>query len=88
MMRENEIKGIHGLWMLLTLLVVLALSVTMLVQSIQIVDTQWIIVWLVVIVVASNFLLFGLTIVNPNEAKVIQLSANTRERSSSRGSGG
>ena len=72
MMRENEIKGIHGLWMLLTLLVVLALSVTMLVQSIQIVDTQWIIVWLVVIVVAA-VCLFGLTIVNPNEAKVIQL---------------
>jgi regulator of protease activity HflC (stomatin/prohibitin superfamily) len=72
MMRENEIKGIHGLWMLLALLVVLALSVTMLVHSIQIVDTQWIIVSLVVMVVAA-VCLFGLTIVNPNEAKVIQL---------------
>jgi regulator of protease activity HflC (stomatin/prohibitin superfamily) len=72
MMREKEIEGIHGLWMLLLLLVFLGLSVAMLVRSIQQLDLLWTILSLMAIAIAG-VCLFGLTIVNPNEAKVIQL---------------
>lgn len=72
MMREKEIKGINGFLMLLVLLVVLALSIVMLVSGIRNLDTLSIILSLAVLV-ATVVCLFGLTAVNPNEAKVVQL---------------
>jgi hypothetical protein len=72
MMREKEIKGINGLLMLLLLLALLASSILMLVRSIQDLASPWIVLWLVVLVV-TFICLFGLTVVNPNEARVIQL---------------
>ncbi|MBZ5497865.1 MAG: SPFH domain-containing protein [Acidobacteriia bacterium] len=71
-MREKEIKGINGFLMLLVLLVVLALSIVMLVSGIRNLDTLSIILSLAVLV-ATVVCLFGLTAVNPNEAKVVQL---------------
>jgi regulator of protease activity HflC (stomatin/prohibitin superfamily) len=72
MLREKEIKGISGWLMLLVLLVLLTGTVYMLVFAIRDQDAPWIILWLVA---GAVFIvcLFGLTIVNPNEARVIQL---------------
>jgi regulator of protease activity HflC (stomatin/prohibitin superfamily) len=72
MLREKEIKGISGWLMLLVLLVLLAGAVYMLVFAIRDQNALWIILWLVVGVILF-VCLFGLTIVNPNEARVVQL---------------
>jgi regulator of protease activity HflC (stomatin/prohibitin superfamily) len=72
MMREKEIKGMNGLVMLLLLLLVMVLSIVMLVNSIRNLDTVWILGSLIVLAAAFVCLL-GLTVVNPNEAKVVQL---------------
>ena len=72
MLREKEIKGISGWLMLLGLLVLLAGAVYMVVSAIRDEDAPWIILWLVVGVVLFVSL-FGLTVVNPNEARVVQL---------------
>jgi regulator of protease activity HflC (stomatin/prohibitin superfamily) len=72
MLREKEIQGLSGWSMVVALLGVLIYSFTMLVSEIQDRDGLWIIVWLTVLVLAV-VCLFGLTVVNPNEAKVIQL---------------
>ncbi len=72
MLREREIKGISGWLMLLVLLVLLTGTVYMLVFAIRDQDAPWIILWLVA---GAVFIVcfFGLTIVNPNEARVVQL---------------
>ena len=72
MLREKEIKGISGWLMLLVLPVLLAGAVYMLVFAIRDQDAPWIVLWLVVGAVLIGCL-FGLTIVNPNEARVVQL---------------
>jgi regulator of protease activity HflC (stomatin/prohibitin superfamily) len=72
MLREKEIKGISGWLMLLVLLVLLVGAVYMLVSAIRDVDAVQIILWVVVEIVLF-VCLFGLTIVNPNEARVVQL---------------
>jgi len=72
MLREKEIKGISGLLMLLVLLVLLAGVVYLLVTAIRDEAAVRIVLWLVVEFVLI-VCLFGLTIVNPNEARVVQL---------------
>jgi len=72
MLREKEIKGISGWLMLVALLGLLAGGIYLLISAIRAEDPLWIILWLVACV-AIFFCLFGLTIVNPNEARVIQL---------------
>jgi regulator of protease activity HflC (stomatin/prohibitin superfamily) len=72
MLREQEIKGLTGWLMLVVLVGLLAFSIYMLVSSIDVRDALRIILWLVAIVVFV-VCLFGLTIVNPNEARVVQL---------------
>jgi regulator of protease activity HflC (stomatin/prohibitin superfamily) len=72
MLREREIKGMSG-WLMLFLLVALViLSVVLLIRSAQAEDGAMVVVWVVVPVVAG-VCLFGLTVVNPNQAKVVQL---------------
>ncbi len=72
MLREKEIKGFSGWLMLLVLVAALIYSVLMLVSTIKNEAGLEIILWISVQVVAV-VCLFGLTVVNPNEAKVIQL---------------
>jgi regulator of protease activity HflC (stomatin/prohibitin superfamily) len=72
MLREREIKGMSG-WLMLFLLVVLViLSIVMLGRSAQAEDGLMAVVWVVVLVLAGACL-FGLTVINPNQAKVVQL---------------
>jgi regulator of protease activity HflC (stomatin/prohibitin superfamily) len=72
MLREREIKGVSG-WLMLFLLVALViLSVVMLVRTGRAEDAAMVIVWVVLLIV-SAVSLFGLTVVNPNQAKVVQL---------------
>lgn len=72
MLREREIKGMSG-WLMLFLLVALViLSVLMLGRSAQAEDGLMAVIWVLVLVVAGASL-FGLTVVNPNQAKVVQL---------------
>ncbi len=72
MLREKEIRGIYGWAMLFVLLAVLVYSVYSLVNSIRHVEVFWIVAWILVFIVAF-VCLFGLTVVNPNEARVVQL---------------
>jgi regulator of protease activity HflC (stomatin/prohibitin superfamily) len=72
MMKEKEIKGTNGFLMFFVLLAVLVLSIYSLVNAIRNLDAPWIILSVLVLVLTLA-LLFGLTVVNPNEAKVVQL---------------
>ncbi len=72
MLREKEIKGFSGWAMLILLLAALAGVVSMFISAIGAEDVFWIIVWPFVAIVLV-ICLFGLTIVNPNEARVVQL---------------
>ena len=71
-MREKEIKGISGWLMLILLVAVLAAAVAWLVWAIQVESVA-------PILASSGVLLIdiacgcGFTVVNPNQAKVIQL---------------
>lgn len=72
MLREKEIKGLSGWFMLFVLIGLLIVEIWMLVSAIRMEEPAWILSWIVVIALTS-VCLFGLTIVNPNEARVIQL---------------
>ena len=72
MLREKEIKGISGWLMLIVHLGLLVCAIVMLISTIKAQDALGIILWLIFLVVVAGSL-FGLTIVNPNEARVIQL---------------
>jgi regulator of protease activity HflC (stomatin/prohibitin superfamily) len=73
MLREREIRGVSG-WLMLFLLVTLViLSVLMMIRSAQAEETAMVLVWVIVMIVAGASL-FGLTVVNPNQAKVVQLA--------------
>ncbi len=72
MLRENEIKGFSGWAMVILLLGALVGAVSMFVSAINTEDVLWIVVWLLAAVVIIGCF-FGLTIVNPNEARVVQL---------------
>ncbi len=75
MLREKEITGFSGWAMLILLLAVLVAVVSMFISAISTGDAYWIIVWLLSAFVIFGCL-FGLTIVNPNEARVVQLFGN------------
>ncbi len=72
MLREKEIKGFSGWAMLILLLGALIGAISRFISAIDSQDVFWIIAWLLVEVVMV-VCLFGLTIVNPNEARVVQL---------------
>ena len=72
MLREKEIHGLSGWFMLFLLLAVAIASIVMLIRSAADANGFGAIVWVVLLVV-SGASLFGLTVVNPNQAKVIQV---------------
>jgi regulator of protease activity HflC (stomatin/prohibitin superfamily) len=72
MLREKEITGLSGWMMAILMVAVLIGSVAMLVSAIRTESGPWIILWLTILAV-DIVCGFGLTVVNPNEAKVIQL---------------
>jgi len=72
MLQEKEIKGISGWLMLVALLALLIYSILTLISAIKAEEGLWIIIWLTVLAI-DIVCVFGLTVVNPNEAKVIQL---------------
>src|ERR1044072_4487154 len=72
MLREREIKGMSGWLMLFLLAALIILSIVMLGWSAQAEDGTMVVPAVVVLVVAGACL-FGLTVVNPNQAKVVQL---------------
>jgi len=73
MLREREIKGVSGWLMLFLLLTLAVLSVAMLVRTAQAEGPAMALLWVVVLLVAVGSL-FGLTVVNPNLAKVVQVA--------------
>src|ERR1700754_5054337 len=72
MLREREIKGISGWFMLFLLVGLVILSIVMLGRSARSEDGLIAVGWVILLAVAG-VCLFGLTVVNPNQAKVIQL---------------
>jgi regulator of protease activity HflC (stomatin/prohibitin superfamily) len=72
MIREKEIKGLPGWLMLLSLLALIVLSIAMLVRAVAAVEAASILAWIVALAIEA-ICLFGLTIVNPNQAVVVQL---------------
>jgi regulator of protease activity HflC (stomatin/prohibitin superfamily) len=72
MLREREIRGLPGWLMLFLLLAVVIGSIWMLVAAGRDGDGRGVLLWIVVEVVALACL-FGLTVVNPNEGRVVQL---------------
>src|SRR5690242_18193796 len=72
-MREEEIKGLSGWFMLLVLIAVEIGAVALLVGAARAGDPVMIVVWVLVLIVAA-VCFGGLTVVNPNEAKVVQLA--------------
>jgi len=71
-MREKEIKGYSGWLMVFVLAAVLIGSIVLLISAAQEKDGLRAIFWSTLLVIAI-VCGFGLTIINPNEAKVIQL---------------
>jgi hypothetical protein len=72
MLVEKDVKGFSGWLMLILLAAVSIASVTLLVGAIEAADAAMILVWLTVLSVAI-LCFFGLTVVNPNQSKVVQL---------------
>jgi len=72
MLREKEIKGISGWLMLIVFLAIAIASVVMLIAAARAGEVRQGLLWILVLLV-SVLCLFGLTIVNPNEARVVQL---------------
>ncbi|MGB7719382.1 MAG: hypothetical protein WBL65_05760, partial [Bryobacteraceae bacterium] len=71
-MREKEIKGLSGWLMLIVLVALLILSIYSLVSAIQ-ADAGYLTLGWIVLLIFDIACLCGFTVVNPNEAKVIQL---------------
>lgn len=72
MLREREIRGVSGWLMLFLLVPLIVLSAVMLGRAADDGQALAAIVSVVVLVVAG-VCLFGLTVINPNQAKVVQL---------------
>ena len=72
MLRENEVKGFSGWAMVILLLGASIGAALMLISAVNTGDVLKIVVWLMATAVLIGCW-FGLTIVNPNEAKVVQL---------------
>ena len=72
MLREKEMKGLSGWLMVLVLLAVALVSTRLLVRAIEDQDGGLAALW--VLAIAGDVVgWFGLTVVNPNQAKVVQL---------------
>ncbi len=72
MLREKEIKGLSGWLMLLVLIVFAIAQIAMLISVIESEEALFIVVRLVVLFI-TIVCFAGLAVVNPNEAKVVQL---------------
>ena len=72
MLREVEIKGTPGTFMLILLLALMIFSIYMLVQAGR-ADSGYGVMAAIVALLIEFICLFGLTVVNPNEARVVQL---------------
>ncbi len=72
MLREQEIKGISGWLMLAVLTALLIAAILMWISAIMSQDVLPIVLWLVAIAILVGCY-YGLTVVNPNEARVVQL---------------
>ncbi len=72
MLTEKEIKGMPGLLMILVLLAVAVFSIIMIVAAIRAEAVPGLLFWILILVV-DLVCWAGLTVVNPNEAKVVQL---------------
>jgi regulator of protease activity HflC (stomatin/prohibitin superfamily) len=72
MLREKEIQGMSGWFMLVLLGAVAIASLVMLIRSAADAEGWSALVWVVLLVVSAASL-FGLTVVNPNQAKVVQV---------------
>ena len=72
MLREKEIKGMSGWLMLLVLIVLAVAQIAMLISVIESEEALFIVVRLIVLFI-TIVCFAGLTVVNPNEAKVVQL---------------
>ena len=71
-LQEKEIKGLPGTLMLLFLLALSVLSIVMLIQAAKDANGWAALAWALVFGLAV-FCCFGVTIVNPNQARVVQL---------------
>jgi len=71
-MKEKEIKGLSGWFMVLFLIALMVASIVQMVRSVESEDTGWILTCILVLVM-SSLCLAGLTVINPNEARVVQL---------------
>jgi regulator of protease activity HflC (stomatin/prohibitin superfamily) len=72
MITEKAIKGFSGWLMVLVLLAVLVTAITLLVSAIRAEDVQLLLATILLLVI-DLVCWAGLTVVNPNEAKVVQL---------------
>ncbi len=72
MLREKVISGVNGWLMLMILLSALAVLVLMMVPAVKAGGGWMVLVWILAIGV-EMVCLFGFTVLNPNEAKVVQL---------------
>jgi regulator of protease activity HflC (stomatin/prohibitin superfamily) len=72
MLKENEVKGFSGWLMLFLLLALLIVSTVMLIRAADAGDVRSILIWITAILFVSACF-FGLTVVNPNQARVVQL---------------
>jgi len=72
MLSERVVKGVSGWLMVFMFLAVIVGAIAMLVSAIQSESPVWIVAWVLILVV-DLVCWAGFTVVNPNEAKVIQL---------------
>jgi regulator of protease activity HflC (stomatin/prohibitin superfamily) len=72
MLSEKVIRGVPGWLMVFLLLIVLIGTIVLLASAIRAEDAVQIILWIIVFLFDA-FCWAGLTVVNPNEAKVVQL---------------
>ncbi len=72
MLREKEIRGVPGWVMLFVLLAVMIACIPLTISAIEARNGWAVVAWLALETIAT-VCLFGLTVVNPNEARVIQL---------------
>jgi hypothetical protein len=72
MLREKDIRGVPGWLMLLVLVAVMVVCIPLFISAVRSRDGWAILSWVTAETVATVGL-FGLTIVNPNEARVVQL---------------
>jgi regulator of protease activity HflC (stomatin/prohibitin superfamily) len=72
MLQEKEIRGVSGWFMLFLLVALVILSLVMIVRSAN-AENGLLAILCVLVLLVSAACLFGLTVVNPNLAKVVQL---------------